>query len=111
MMSGESDQHSILAKSLAYELAHVHFSIMTHLRRAGVAKVGIVRPDNRFGLPATIETRNQIFERLDHVPVAQVSRRSAPAEHRPVILFRILHPARVLLCEKEFLRGHFAIAA
>src|SRR5207244_6460667 len=99
MMSAESDQHSILAKSLAHELAHVHFSIMTHLRRAGVAKVGIVRPNNRFGLPATIVMRNQIFERLDHVPVSQVPRRSAPAEHPPVILFRILPQAPGLLRE------------
>src|SRR5437867_7599933 len=111
MMSGESDEHSIAAESFPKQLANVHFTMMSHLGRTRVAKVGIVRPDDRFRLPASVEMCDQIFDGLYHVPVAQVPRRCAPAKHRPVILLSIFYQPRVLFREKEFLCGYFAIAA
>ena len=72
MMGAETDQHRFIAKTFAHELADVHFAVVAHLRRARVAEMRIVRPDNRFGLPASIEVGNQIFDCLDHVPVAQI---------------------------------------
>ena len=84
---------------------------MTHLGGAGIAEVGIVCPDNGFRLAASIQMSDKIFKRLYHVLVSQIPRGRAPAEHRPVISLRVLHQARVLLCEKEFLRGHFPVAA
>ena len=71
-MCGESDQNSFDSKSLTNQLTDVHFTVMTHLRRARVAEVRIVSPDDRFGLAAPIEMRDQIFDRLHHVAVAQI---------------------------------------
>jgi hypothetical protein len=71
-MCGEADQNSFASKSLANQLADVHFTIMTHLRRARVAEVRIVRPDDGFELTGPIEMCDQIFDRLHHVAVAQI---------------------------------------
>jgi hypothetical protein len=72
MMRAEADQHGFIAETLAHQLANVHFTVMTHLRRARVAEMRIVRPNDCFRLPAPIQMRNQIFDCLDHVPVAQI---------------------------------------
>jgi hypothetical protein len=45
----------------------------------------------------TGEMRGQLFQRLEHVAVAQVPRRDALAEHHAVVLFRIFRDAGVLL--------------
>src|SRR5213080_324995 len=71
----------------------------------------IVCPNNRFRLPAAIEVCDQCLDRFHHVPVAQIPGRGATAKHGAVILLRVFHQPRILLCEEKFLRGHFAVAA
>src|SRR5207249_3889129 len=70
----EADQYGFVAETFPHELADVHFTVMTHLCRARVSEMRIVRPNNCFRLLASIEMRNQIFDCLDHVPVAQIPR-------------------------------------
>src|SRR5882724_1991369 len=101
MICGEADQHGFVSKSLANQLADVHLTVMTHLGGARVAQVGIMRPDNRFRLPASIKMRNQIADRVHHVPVAQVPRRRAAAKHRTVVLLRVFYQPRILFCKKK----------
>ena len=110
-MIREADEYRFLSNSFANHLSDVHFTVMTHLGGTRVAQVGIVRPDNRFRLPASIKVRNQIADRVHHVPVAQVPRRRAAAKHRAVVLLRVFYQPRILFCKKQLLRRHIAVAA
>jgi hypothetical protein len=74
VMRGEADQHGVAAVPLAYELADVQLAALACLRCPRVAEMRIVRPDDRFRLVASIEVPNQVFNCLDHVPVAQIPR-------------------------------------
>src|SRR6266511_2197838 len=100
-MRAEADEHGITGKAFTNELSHVHFAMKTHFRGAGITEVGIVRPNSGFRFAASIQMRHEIFKGLYHVLVPQVQGGRAPAEHRPVIFFRVLYQARVLLCEKN----------
>src|SRR5437762_3047634 len=71
MICGEADQHGFVSKSLANQLADVHLTVMTHLGGTRVAQVGIMRPDNRFRLPASIKMRNQIAAKVIETRVPQ----------------------------------------
>ena len=91
MMRAESDQHGFTAETLTNQLANIQFAVQAHFRRARIAEMRIVRPDDRFRLPAPIQMPHQRFDRLDHVPVSQIPGGRAPAKHRPIILLGVLH--------------------
>src|SRR5512133_2593554 len=46
VVGSKSDGHRFLSKMFAYELAEIEFSSLAHLRRARVAEVRIVRPND-----------------------------------------------------------------
>ena len=48
------------------------------------------------------EIGDQRFERLDHMPVAQIPGRHVRQEHRPGVRFRVPDQTRVLLGVEEF---------
>ncbi len=90
----KADQRSVRAERLAAEFADVELPLPTQSGGGGVADVGIMRPDDGLRLrPARLQ---KIFERVEHMPVAQVPGRCSPMEHQSVILLRRAHDAGVL---------------
>ena len=61
-----------------------------------------MRPDDELGrsTSACKEARERV-ERFGHVCVAKIPREHAPAEHRAVIVFGVLHESGILLGEEE----------
>jgi hypothetical protein len=110
---GEADQTTVAGVTFSHELADVELALAGDLRSSRIAEVRVVRPHDDLGLlaPSSAEVSEQGVEGLDHVLVAEVPRRRAPAEHRSVILLRVLHRQCVLLRVEELVRGHQAIAA
>ena len=74
---------------------------LAHLGEGGIADMRIVRPDNSLGLRSTLG--KQAFERVEHMLVAQIPRRSVAVIDGAVILLGAGHDARILLgVEKGF---------
>ena len=68
----------------------------SHFRRARIADVRVVRPhDNARRLRAR-KMRVEGFERFRHVTIAQIPRRHAATEHRPIVAFGVRHQPRIL---------------
>ena len=74
MICGETNQHRLFWKAFADELSHVDFTTLPHLSRPRIAQVRIVRPYNRFRLPASIKMRDQSLNCFHHVAVPQIPR-------------------------------------
>lgn len=85
-MGAESDQHGFPPVGGARQLAYVPFTRISHFSRTRVTQVGIVGPHcNARRLLAARQICNQRFESVYHVAIAQVPRRNAAAEHRPIV--------------------------
>ena len=106
-MGRESDQARVVAVALADELTDIQLALPAHLGRTGVAEVGVVFPDDDFGVRDVIRERRQ---RLCHVLVSQVPRRHASREHRSVITLGVENQPRILL-RKKVIVGVIARAA
>jgi len=97
--------------ALAHELPDVQLAATTHLGRAGVADVRVVRPHDHPGAAAvTVQVREQMVERVGHVPVALVPGAGAVTEHRAVVLLGGRHDRGVLLGEEILVLGRHAVA-
>lgn len=80
----KTDQCRLIAKPLSAELADVQlFADDAHFGVTGVAYMGIMRPDNCLGLRST--RLEEMFERLEHVRVAQVPGFRAAIVHDPIV--------------------------
>ena len=77
-VGAEADQRRLLAEALAAELADVQLvADDAHLGVAGIADVGVVRPDHRLrARPAGLQ---EMLEGLEHVRVAQIP--GSPRRH------------------------------
>src|SRR5439155_5900597 len=76
--SRETDEPRIVAVSLADELADIELTLLSHLRRARVAEVRVVFPDDDFrSEAATTQMFGERVDGLSHVLIAQVPRRHA----------------------------------
>ena len=96
---------------LAHELAEVQLALGHHRRRAGVAEMRVVRPDDDLGLAiAGLEMGHQRFQRLGHVPVTEIPGRNTTAEHGAVIRLRVLRQPRILRRKEVLVLGHAPIA-
>jgi hypothetical protein len=112
VVGGESDQHGVVAVTLAHQLADVQFAACAaHFGGARVAQVRVVRPDDHAGGgTAPRQVRHQRLEGLDHVTVAQVPRGHVAQEHRPVVSLCVRHQPRILLGMKRLVDGDQAVA-
>src|SRR5829696_5878630 len=86
-MRAKANHGGPIAEGLATELPDVQLlPDNAHLCIAGIADMGVVRPDDCLGLgPSRIE---QMSERLEHMSVAQVPRLRTAVIHDPVIPLR-----------------------
>ena len=76
-----------------------------HVGGAGVAEMGVVRPDDHLGRAmAGLEMGDEFDQGLHHVLVALVPGRDVGAEHFLIVLLRVFDEARVLLGEEKFIR-------
>ena len=75
-VGGESDETRVIAESLANELTDIQLAVFSHLRRASVAEMGVVLPDDDLCVAASAaaEMIGQRDQRLGHVLIAQVPR-------------------------------------
>ena len=69
-MGAEADQIGLLAEFLPAKLTDIVFTAGSHLSRAGVADMRIMRPYNGFAVGAM--KRQQVLQGLEHVIVAQI---------------------------------------
>ena len=72
LVGGETDEHGFIFKTLTNQLANIQLATLAHLGRARIPEVRIVRPNDCLRLATAIEMRHQRFDRLNHVPIAQV---------------------------------------
>jgi hypothetical protein len=70
VIGAEPDQIGGVAVGGARKLADVELAARTHLRRRGIADMGVVLPHDRLGV-GTAE-REQHLQRLEHVLIAQI---------------------------------------
>ena len=99
-MCAKADQDCFHSKTFADQLTDVELAVLTHLGRACIAQMRIVRPNDGLWLAAAIQMRDQSFNRLDHVTIAQIPGRRAAAKHGAIILLGVLDQARVLFGQK-----------
>ena len=72
-MSRKAHEHRVVIVTLAHKLADVEFPALAHLRRARIAQMRIVRPENELGaLAAPLQVFRQFAERLRHMAVPQI---------------------------------------
>ena len=108
----EPDEHGARAVRLSNELADVQLAPLAHLGRARIAEMRVVRPDDHAGIgPLALEEPHQLTEGVDHVPIAEVPRVGAPAEHRAVVRLRVPDQTGILLGVEELVRGDPPVAA
>ena len=101
----ETHEAAVGGVAFAHELADVQLSLGGDFRGTCVTQVRVVRPHHHLGqFPSSAaQVFDERVERVDHVLVAKVPRRRAPAEHRAVVLLCVLHRQRVLLRVEEVL--------
>ena len=100
-VGGEADVDRVVAVALAHELADVQFAAVGHLGGARVAHVRVVRPhDHPGGAAVAVQVRDELVERVRHVPVALVPGAGAVAEHRAVVLLGVRHDAAFCSAKK-----------
>jgi hypothetical protein len=73
MVRREADKHGGIAVFLTPELTDIELAALAHVRRTGIAEMGVMLPDRKL-CAATFpnEMRDQGIKRLSHVPVAKV---------------------------------------
>jgi hypothetical protein len=72
-MGREADEEGLAPVRLADELSEIDLAAPAPVRGPGIAQVGIMRPDHDLrGITLPAEMNAERFERLAHVPVAQV---------------------------------------
>src|SRR5581483_11753012 len=96
---GEAKQKGSIGVTLAHELTQVELAGAPHLRRARVAKMGVVGPDDDLRIRS--EMIKQPVQRLCHVPVAQVPGAHASTKHRAVIALRVSNDLGILTRREE----------
>src|SRR5690349_19911971 len=102
-IGAESHEDCVAPEALARKLANVPLAGATHARASRISNMRVVLPHHHLTLTlAPVQVSQQRFECLRHVSVAQVPRRDAPPEHRPIILLGVLDQSRVLFRKKEF---------
>ena len=94
-VGAEADEHGGFGEPLAAQPADIdlvaHF---THFSRRGIADMRVVRPHHRLG--AVAAPRQELLERLEHMPVAQVPGLGRSVIHDPVIALGRGNEARIL---------------
>src|SRR5215210_5121286 len=94
-MRAEADEHHLfLTPPLPGELPHVDQSVVSHVREAGVAHVGVMLPDYRLRIRTVMA--EQPPQGLSHVPISNVPRGSAALDHGPIVPFGVPRHERVL---------------
>jgi alkanesulfonate monooxygenase SsuD/methylene tetrahydromethanopterin reductase-like flavin-dependent oxidoreductase (luciferase family) len=94
-------------------LPNVELATLAHRAGAGIADVGVVRPQDDLALAGTnaaIDVGGEGVERLGHVLVAQVPRGDAAAEHRAIVALGVAREACVLLGREKFVFRDVAVA-
>ncbi len=95
-MRTEADQdHTIVFVLFPDQLAHVDHAVIGHVGVTCVADVRVVFPHDRLGLWTVM--LHEPLERLHHVPVANVPRFGAAADHGAVVVLGVLHHQGILL--------------
>ena len=107
-MSSKTDEGGTPAKALPAQLADIQLATRRpHFGVAGVADVGVVRPDHDLRLgPAR---REDSFQRVEHVPVAQVPGFVRAVVHDPIVSLGVRDQSGILGCIKEGLAVVFGV--
>jgi len=73
MVTAEANQYGVCPESFSSQLADVQLTLFGQLRASRVPDVRVVRPDDELGgAGAALQVREQRFERVGHVAIAQV---------------------------------------
>jgi hypothetical protein len=93
-MRSEPEGIGAASKFFAAQMPDIVLATRRHLRRSGVAYVGIVCPHDGLGLrPVKVE---QCLQRFKHVSVAQIPGGAASVVHDPVVTLGVRHQAGIL---------------
>jgi hypothetical protein len=102
MKRGKADRDDLVGKMFAHKLADIPLAQATHVRGPGIANMRVVGPHHYFGrFPLFGHVFDKRIHGFKHVPISKVPRGDATKEHGPVVLFRILDEAGVLLGEEK----------
>jgi hypothetical protein len=82
-VGAEADDHSHFGEPFAAQLADIDLAALTHVSRPSIADMRIVRPHDR--LRTLAAPCQEPFQRLEHVPIAQVPGLGRAVIHDPAI--------------------------